>query len=186
MRFKLNAPRRHQQRGFALFMVLMMMMVIALLVVVAVQSYNTEMRISSNDADRKTTMNWAEAALRQGESEIGTLFNPIFTIDCTNHLCSPAGSKFQKYEGTAQGTVTVRPGGRLQVWEPNSCAKGSCIDTKGKEFVVTGASQNPHYTIEFISNKGTKSIYRVTARAYGGNPNTVVTVQSYVESSDNE
>ena len=60
-----RAPRR-EQGGFALFIVLIMMIVIAFLVVAATQSYNTEMRIGSNDADRKMAMATAEAALRQG------------------------------------------------------------------------------------------------------------------------
>ena len=50
-----RAPRR-EQGGFALFIVLIMMIVIAFLVVAATQSYNTEMRIGSNDADRKMAM----------------------------------------------------------------------------------------------------------------------------------
>ena len=57
-------------QGFALFVVLVMMIVIAFLVVAAVQSYNTEMRISSNDSDRKTAMQLAEAALRAGEAKV--------------------------------------------------------------------------------------------------------------------
>ena len=44
---------KSNQQGFALFIVLMMMVAIALLVVAAMQSYNTEQRISTNDADRK-------------------------------------------------------------------------------------------------------------------------------------
>ena len=39
---------KSNQQGFALFIVLMMMVAIALLVVAAMQSYNTEQRISTN------------------------------------------------------------------------------------------------------------------------------------------
>ena len=45
---------KSNQQGFALFIVLMMMVAIALLVVAAMQSYNTEQRISTNDADPET------------------------------------------------------------------------------------------------------------------------------------
>ena len=61
---------KSNQQGFALFIVLMMMVAIALLVVAAMQSYNTEQRISTNDADRKLAFSLAESALREGENSI--------------------------------------------------------------------------------------------------------------------
>ena len=75
------------QKGFALFIVLMIMIVIALLVVTATQSYNTEQRISTNDADHKFATTLAEAALREGEDYIysieeGTqIFNDTATTE---------------------------------------------------------------------------------------------------------
>ena len=77
----LNHPAKASaQKGFALFIVLMIMIVIALLVVTATQSYNTEQRISTNDADHKFATTLAEAALREGE-------NHIYEIeDGKNHL----------------------------------------------------------------------------------------------------
>ena len=61
------------QRGFSLFIVLIVMLVIAFMVVAGIQSMNTEMRISSNDADRKLAMSLAETALRTGEKNVGNL-----------------------------------------------------------------------------------------------------------------
>ena len=52
MRRPITLIKPDRQQGYALFIVLMMMIVIALLVVTATQSYNTEQRISTNDADR--------------------------------------------------------------------------------------------------------------------------------------
>ena len=58
---------KHQYnvRGFSLPIVMIMMVVLAILVLAATQLFNTESRLSSNDADRKMTMQVAEAALRQ-------------------------------------------------------------------------------------------------------------------------
>lgn len=70
MRRPITLIKPDRQQGYALFIVLMMMVVIALLVVTATQSYNTEQRISTNDADRKLTTTLAEAALREGENQI--------------------------------------------------------------------------------------------------------------------
>ena len=204
-----RAPRR-EQGGFALFIVLIMMIVIAFLVVAATQSYNTEMRIGSNDADRKMAMATAEAALRQGEGDISTLKDPTFASNCAGGLCAAAASAAPAsncadglcaaaastapsptpIKDTPQGTVTVTvegDGRTTAAWERTSCTNGSCLENSGRTFAVPGAAKAPRYIIEFINHTAATntSIYRVTARAWGKNANTVVTVQSYVQASDN-
>ena len=57
-------------KDFLFLIVMIMMLVLAILVLAATQLFNTESRLSSNDADRKMTMQIAEAALRQGEQAI--------------------------------------------------------------------------------------------------------------------
>lgn len=69
--------------------------------VAAVRSYNTEMRISSNDSDRKMAMQLAESALRQGEAQIALDKATVEDIDnysetCVNGLCLVRVGK--KYE----------------------------------------------------------------------------------------
>ena len=195
-----RAPRR-EQGGFALFIVLIMMIVIAFLVVAATQSYNTEMRIGSNDADRKMAMATAEAALRQGEGDISTLKDPTFASNCAGGLCAAAADKAptpNTIKDTPQGTITIKDtpqgtititgeGSAIAAWERTSCTNGSCLDNSGRTFAVPGAAKAPRYIIEFINHTAATntSIYRVTARAWGKNANTVVTVQSYVQASDN-
>lgn len=188
-----RAPRR-EQGGFALFIVLIMMIVIAFLVVAATQSYNTEMRIGSNDADRKMAMATAEAALRQGEGDISTLKDPTFASNCAGGLCAAAASAAPSpnpIKDTPQGTITVTIAGKdsaiAAAWERTSCTNGSCLENSGRTFAVPGAAKAPRYIIEFINHTAATntSIYRVTARAWGKNANTVVTVQSYVQASDN-
>ena len=187
-----RAPRR-EQGGFALFIVLIMMIVIAFLVVAATQSYNTEMRIGSNDADRKMAMATAEAALRQGEGDISTLKDPTFASNCAGGLCAAAASAAPSpnpLKDTPQGTITVTIAGKdsaIAAWERTSCTNGSCLENSGRTFAVPGAAKAPRYIIEFINHTAATntSIYRVTARAWGKNANTVVTVQSYVQASDN-
>ena len=187
-----RAPRR-EQGGFALFIVLIMMIVIAFLVVAATQSYNTEMRIGSNDADRKMAMATAEAALRQGEGDISTLKDPTFASNCAGGLCAAAADKAptpNTIKDTPQGTITVTIAGKdsaIAAWERTSCTNGSCLENSGRTFAVPGAAKAPRYIIEFINHTAATntSIYRVTARAWGKNANTVVTVQSYVQASDN-
>ena len=188
-----RAPRR-EQGGFALFIVLIMMIVIAFLVVAATQSYNTEMRIGSNDADRKMAMATAEAALRQGEGDISTLKDPTFASNCAGGLCAAAASAAPSpnpIKDTPQGTITITVAGKdsaSAAWERQcGTTSASCLENSGRTFAVPGAAKAPRYIIEFINHTAATntSIYRVTARAWGKNANTVVTVQSYVQASDN-
>ena len=156
---------QHNIKGFSLPIVMIMMLVLAIMVLAATQVFNTESRLSSNDADRKMTMQVAEATLRQGEQAIvdqdlvGLDKKAQFTSGCNNGLCLPSQS------GKA-------------VWEGGS---KSLLEDKGKEYVTdTEVHQKPRYVIEWISDDSEQIVYRVTARAWGKNANTVVTLQSYV------
>ena len=159
-------------KGFSLPIVMIMMLVLAILVLAATQLFNTESRLSSNDADRKMTMQIAEAALRQGEQAIVDQDlvdldkKAQFTSNCDNGLCLPSKSK-------------------QAVWEGGS---NSLLETNGKEYAAdtvvnkqdTVVYKDPQYVIEWISDGTEQIVYRVTARAWGENTNTVVTLQSYV------
>ena len=86
-----------KQQGYTLFIVLIMMLVIALIVVASMQSTNTEMRISSNDADRKYAFSLAEQALRNGEQRIVAEQNKAFAAvansdSCTDGICGGKAS----------------------------------------------------------------------------------------------
>lgn len=172
------------QRGFSLFIVLIVMIIIAFLAVAATQTYNTELRISSNDADRKMAMATAEAALRQGESAIASFTNPTFTVDCTGGLCSQAGQTDTTVD-TNEGTLTIRGGSNDNAWT-RLCNKASCLENNGLTYTAASTAKDARYIIEYINNttglNGNTLLFRVTARAWGQNANTVVTVQSYVES----
>jgi len=174
---------KSNQQGFALFIVLMMCVAIALLVVAAMQSYNTEQRISTNDADRKLAFSLAESALREGENSILNLpDSPKFNDECDNGLCRAANTA-ERPTGSPQITGTSN----VEAWL-RKCGDKLCIDTKGKEYpkdakvsLPNGVSKKPRYIIEYVSNSSTgANIYRVTAKAWGKNDNTTVMVQSYV------
>ncbi len=183
--FIISTPKSAQQ-GFSLFIVLMVMIVVAFLVVSVTQSYNTEQRISTNDADHKYATTLAETALRTGESRIATaeFENRVtFSPNCTDALCSTANTE----KDDTFGNIVVQANkSKIVAWEPNSCGNNnsSCLDTNGREVTVAGARTNPRYIIEYISTQtdGTV-IYRVTAKAWGQNSNTVVILQSYVAAS---
>ena len=182
------SPLPNVQRGFSLLIVLIVMIIIAFLAVAATQTYNTELRISSNDADRKMAMATAEAALRQGESDIATFTDEAFNETCTDGLCSQAGQADNTPPvETNEGILTIgQDSSNINAWTRTSCNDTSCLETNGRTYTATGSARPARYIIEYISNtpdlNGNTLLFRVTARAWGQNANTVVTVQSYVES----
>ena len=196
MRRPITLIKPDRQQGYALFIVLMMMVVIALLVVTATQSYNTEQRISTNDADHKFATTLAEAALREGENYIYSIEDGTTTFDddCTNGLCKakslPASKPNEPYT-TTTGKVIVEGNSTEEAWH-RECGKDKvkCIDINGIPYPGknSGANKNCRpkkdacYIIEYLSTNSTdkRTIYRVTAKAWGKNENTVVILQSYV------
>ena len=186
------------QKGFALFIVLMIMIVIALLVVTATQSYNTEQRISINDADHKFATTLAEAALRQGENDIYSIEEgrQIFNDQCSKGLCRAKQLSIKEYT-TPTGIIDVKGEADLskveEAWKRKNAKcldsyskkETECINVNGREYPIdknSGAKKPPRYIIEYLSTNSTdnRTIYRVTAKAWGKNENTVVMLQSYV------
>lgn len=154
-----------QQQGFTLFMVLVVMMVIAFMVVGSTQAYNTELRVSTNDADRKYAFQLAEQTLRKGEDEVIAIMK-----DSSQNLPTPQDT----CEG---GWCTAAVDSNVVAWE-RKCDNELCIEKNGKQF------GDGRYIIERVDED--KNIFRVTARAVGQNKNTVVTLQSYLQASTNE
>ena len=209
MRRPITLIKPDRQQGYALFIVLMMMVVIALLVVTATQSYNTEQRISTNDADHKFATTLAEAALREGENRIYEIEDGDFpfTDNCistskTNKnnkkkgLCKAAHVNAGSYL-TAEGTITVSGTSTDEAWV-RECGTDKCIEKNGKKYEISGIEEDdkeydeisgikikkPRHIIEYLGTNSAdkRTIYRVTAKAWGKNANTQVVLQSYVAS----
>lgn len=190
----MNYP--HKQRGFSLFMVMIIMLVIALLVVVSSQTVTTEMRISTNEADRKYAMSLAENGLRTAENYIAqSLLNQTsnaFTFSCNAGLCAPveevhyisdAEKKKSRYkiDDSGKNTYANTPAHKRM---PNN--DGKTVLEISSTRIQSDKDKGVYFIIEFLGqrNSGAGDIintFRVTVRAQGENPNTLVTLQSYVE-----
>lgn len=137
------------------------MLVIALLVIVTSQSANTELRISSNEADRKYAMSLAENGLNAAEEKLNELANGIaaasasaasasatstgssnknksvvFTANCENGLCLPAEGTFETKDSEkpfefGSGKATIA------AWErcANNPSNSSTNDCQGKTVI---------------------------------------------------
>lgn len=193
-------PTSDGQRGSALFIVLMVMIVVAFLVVTAAQSYNTEQRISANESDRKLALSLAEAALREGEFQVLDLeyaadSKVTFSENCEKGLCTAVNVQTNNNGNEeAFGNIVVKDNPAVEAVK-RSCpanstknSTGLCIDNKGMEYKKgTGSvSKMPRYIIEYLGVKNGQNVYRVTAKAWGKNANTVVVLQSYVGNNDEQ
>lgn len=185
-------PTSDGQRGSALFIVLMVMIVVAFLVVTAAQSYNTEQRISANESDRKLALSLAEAALREGEFQVLDLeyaadSKVTFSENCEKGLCTAVNVRTND-NGVVQGKPTVEAVKRSCPAKSGKNSTGLCIDNQGVEYKKgTGnVSKMPRYIIEYLGVKNGQNVYRVTAKAWGKNANTVVVLQSYVGNNDEQ
>ncbi|HFC0757133.1 TPA: PilX N-terminal domain-containing pilus assembly protein [Neisseria gonorrhoeae] len=193
-------PTSDGQRGSALFIVLMVMIVVAFLVVTAAQSYNTEQRISANESDRKLALSLAEAALREGEFQVLDLeyaadSKVTFSENCEKGLCTAVNVRTNNNGSEeAFGNIVVQGKPAVEAVKRSCPAKsgknstGLCIDNQGVEYEKgTGnVSKMPRYIIEYLGEKNNQNIYRVTAKAWGKNANTVVVLQSYVGNNDEQ
>lgn len=177
--------RKLQQHGFSLFIVLIVMLVIAFMVIAGVQSIGTENRISTNDADRKFALAEAEAELFAAEQSLVKLpkTRPTFSWNCENGHCLPAGGAGVKpnLAGVTE-PVTIPENGRMG---GTTCQVRGCQNNAWERenvFTCRGQASRACHIIEYLytDNEG-RSFFRITARAYGENSNTVVTLQSYVQ-----
>ncbi|HFB9693528.1 TPA: PilX N-terminal domain-containing pilus assembly protein [Neisseria gonorrhoeae] len=192
-------PTSDGQRGSALFIVLMVMIVVAFLVVTAAQSYNTEQRISANESDRKLALSLAEAALREGEFQVLDLeytadSKVTFSENCEKGLCTAVNVRTNDANEETFDNIVVKGKPTVEAVKRPCPAKsgknsaGLCIDNQGVEYEKgTGnVSKMPRYIIEYLGEKNNQNIYRVTAKAWGKNANTVVVLQSYVGNNDEQ
>ena len=194
----------YQQGGFSLVMVMMIMVVIALLVIAGAQVSNTEMRISTNNADQKYAKGLAERALLEGEKRVTTE-----TLQSTGAAITPtSGSPSPTHlgSGSTSSAVQAKDESELLMLFPANCKDGLCgydssrtvpiweddkawtDDKDSKSFatnLVSGGGKQPRYIVEYLGTKDVDGdtnlrVFRVTARAWGENENTISTLQSVI------
>ena len=194
------------QKGFSLFFVMILMLVIAFIVIMTSQSSLTEMRSSTNEADRKFALSLAENGLRKGEFAIKVAFDKKpevrkFTADCEEGWCLPAEKSYSQNQSNEPFEFDTTAAPDIPAWErcaknPTSKQASSCPGETVLDAVCY--TQNPkrcmqsddgktYFIVEYlgarVDNVRAKQVdnFRITSRARGNNDDTVVTLQSYVE-----
>lgn len=164
----------HRQHGAALLTGLIFMVILTLLGIAAARMAGLEERMSGNMRDRALAMQAAEMALRDAEQDILTsgrisgLAN--FVAACTNGLCYNGPTGYAAPVWTTANYMTAAP----------SVEYGTFTGTGD----IAGLSADPRYLIEAIQKYCWRKCesdlttgYRITVRAQGANPNTVVWLQ---------
>lgn len=145
-------------------------------------------------------MSLAEAALREGEFQVLDLeyaadSKVTFSENCEKGLCTAVnvrtndnGNEEAFGNIVVQGKPTVEAAKRPCPAKSGKNSTGMCIDNQGVEYKKgTGnVSKMPRYIIEYLGVKNGQNVYRVTAKAWGKNANTVVVLQSYVGNNDEQ
>lgn len=188
-----NAPRSLAgagQRGISLVTTLVLMLA-TLSLGVAVMGVNAmEERMIANTKDRDLALQAAEAALRDAEQDVASNISPAtaFSDTCTSGLCTPPS---QRDSLGALASLPVEDARLGFDWTVDANVRRYGQYTGAAQFPSVTAQ--PRYVIEKFSFLGTpagESVvlgaepvapgvgYRITARAVGARPETVVVLQS--------
>ena len=183
-------PTRARQRGLSLVTTLVLMLA-TLGLGVAVMGVNVmEERLIANTKDRDLALQAAEAALRDAEQDVATNIGSAtaFTDTCTNGLCIPPS---QRASASALASSPVDDARLGFDWSVDANVRQYGQYTGGAQF--PSVAEQPRYVIEKFSFLGTPAGesavlgaeptapgvgYRITARAVGARPETVVVLQS--------
>ena len=178
---------RRRQRGMTLVAILVMMLALAFLALGAMNSSVLQERMAGNARDQNVALQAAEAALRDAEQDIeANLAQAGFVYGCTGGLCLPPSM-------AASGPQSAPVWAALD-WSTRSRSFGSA--TKKPALVGpdnVALSSQPRYVVELLPQllpapgdsacqncapALTGQAYRITVRASGVRPSTVVTLQS--------
>jgi type IV pilus assembly protein PilX len=185
----------HRQRGAVLVISLLFLVILTILGVTAMTTTTFEERMAGNTRDVGLAFQAAEAALRDARRDINGIVVPGFAAprnppvsgktgfgdgtDVDNGTCTATGlcrpTPYVATTGIPPATLSVN------MQAAPSVAYGAYTGAPA----LAGVSAQPRYVIEALclprhdDTLGAThcNFYRITARGYGGNPNTQVTVQ---------
>ncbi|KPF70037.1 hypothetical protein IP84_04125 [beta proteobacterium AAP99] len=189
------------QQGFALFAALIFLIVLTVLATAVLRSSTLNERVAGNDLDRARAYQLAEATIRDAQQDIvGVRSNGVACV--ANPACRTTDVRPDKDKGFSIPSGACERGwcyflpaeyasmGFVNPWlVPLGPVGGpGQLHSQFGEFTgadwaalaaQTGAAARPIYWVEIFQNTINPEaiLYRITVRATGRNPNTVVTLQ---------
>jgi len=179
-----------RQSGAALITGLIFLVVLSMIGITAARMSTLEERMSGNMRDRSIAMQAAELALRDAERDIlgrgTTPRNPViagisdFVADCDQDNTDDTDDDGLCYNGPlawATAAWTAADWTTNMTSEPTSVEYGRFTGAAP----IAALSEQPRYLIEGMrktpAGGGESFYFRITVRAQGANPNTVVWLQ---------
>ena len=193
---RIAAPRR--QRGAVLIIALMFLVLLTIIGVSGISSTTVEERMAGNSRDREAAFQAAESALRDAEIDLETSIGGTGNRDTTvwavgvnaTTVAVPCASSFTTGVCT-NGPLTVPAGDyRTQIvtastWDWTSTTKTVAYGTYTGAVTIPNVYRQPRYVIEHLPEliygtmtTPTTKFFRISARGWGANQNTSVTLQS--------
>lgn len=187
-------PYFHRQRGAVLVVSLLILLILTIIGVTAMSNSSLEEKMAGNMRDRSLAFQSAEAALRAGENLIEALpdIPSLANDDCTDGLCT-ARENDADYDPSLAPT---HPHWIDQRWVENGNHENLHVWTTANRHrvyanTIAEVSSQPMFIIEFLAYvappgspvgyipaAGDPEMYRITALATGGSPNSRVLLQS--------
>ncbi len=197
---EMRHARRHQQ-GAVLVLALMFLIILTLFGLAAMTGTTLEEKMAGNSRDYSTALQAAEAAMRDAEADLkGTGVTVGRAVTASSFPIALIGSATPSGCASTGGTATglcIIANETTQLYNTSSVAwtTGSTSSARYGQFTgaigLTGVSNQPRYVMELMQfadgrNKdrvtgasGSTDYYyiRITARAWGANNQTQVTLQ---------
>jgi len=166
--------RPRQQRGAVLVVGLLLLVILTVLSTAATQSTVLQERMAGNDRDRNLAFQAAEAALRDAEAYIQSEVAPFSPFQANSF--TTGGDQKGLYDSKASPGSFSLSSDLLDTNKTRAFGEGTGVDPLIK------VPAQPRYLIELLATSclgnHDSALLRITVRAQGANPNTVVTLQS--------
>ncbi len=180
MPYNRRIPRPYSgNQGAALIAGLAFLVMLTLIAITAARMAGLEERMSGNMRDRAIAVQAAEQTLRYAERDVLARISGLtgFLSTC------PAGRCYNGTTGASNGTDwnTTPVWTIVSMTGAPSLAYGLAPAPAPAAAALAGVSAQPRYVLEGIRKTppggGEEFFYRITVRAQGANPNTVVWLQ---------
>lgn len=158
----MNSYSNKQQSGVVLVISLILLLLLTILGTTAMQVNGLEEKMAGNSRDQNIAFQAAESTLREAETFI--LNNPTDIYLGANGLLGKDSTN----------PINVEPSNFFTYsWAANNSQQGT---NPNNTFVL---ASNPRYVIKQVSQNGTKTYFRITARAVGRSAGTQIILQEY-------
>ena len=190
-------PLARTQQGAILLISLMFLVILTLIGISAMSTTTFEEKMSGSSRDWNLAFAGAEAAIRDAEYDITAKYIPGYAAnirqlngmtgfgdetDAENGTCSTSSGNLK--EGLCRRTAAklTPTAADFSATDTKSVVFGTFTGAAAAGYTVKGVSRQPRYFVtaytEITSgDTGPQYFYEITARGFGANPNTQVTLR---------